>query len=152
MSEKRGRGRPKFVPTPDQRTQVKIMKALGIREDEICKTITNPRTGKPVAPMTLARAFARELERGAPEFHALVGNFILCAILGKKPAFGEAIKSEQVRMTAAIFYAKTKMGWKETVVNEQANKDDKPFLVDDARQRLIDEIDRIRARKEHKGE
>src|SRR5258705_10330258 len=25
-------------------------------------------------------------------------------------------KSEQVRMTAAIFYAKTKMGWKETVV------------------------------------
>ena len=85
------------------------------------------------------------------EVHALVGNFILCAILGKKPALGEAIKSEQVRMTAAIFYAKTKMGWKETVVNEPANKDDKPFLVDDARQRLIDEIDRIRARKEQKG-
>ena len=44
------------------------------------------------------------------------------------------------------------MGWKETVVNEQANKDDKPFLVDDARQRLIDEIDRIRGRKEQEGE
>ena len=68
-----------------------------------------------------------------------------------KPALGEAIKSEQVRMTAAIFYAKTKMGWKETVVNEQANKDDKPFLVDDARQRLIDEVDRIRARNEQKA-
>ena len=101
--------------------------------------------------MTLARTFAAELESGATEFHTLVGNFILCAILGKKPALGEAIKSEQVRMTAAIFYAKTKMGWKETVVNEPANKDDKPFLVDDARQRLIDEIDRIRARKEQKG-
>jgi len=37
------------------------------------------------------------------------------------------------------------------VVNEPANKDDKPFLVDDARQRLIDEVDRIRARKEQKG-
>jgi hypothetical protein len=94
----------------------------------------------------------RARERRATEFHTLVGNFIICAILGKKPAFGDAIKSEQVRMTAAIFYAKTKMGWKETVVNEQANKDDKPFLVDDARQRLIDEIDRIRARKEQKGE
>ena len=91
-------------------------------------------------------------QSGATEVHALVGNFILSAILGKKPALGEAIKSEQVRMTAAIFYAKTKMGWKETVVNEQANKDDKPFLVDDARQRLIDEVDRIRARKEPKGE
>jgi hypothetical protein len=44
------------------------------------------------------------------------------------------------------------MGWKETVVNEQANKDGKPFLVDDARQRLIDEVDRVRARKEPKGE
>jgi len=100
--------------------------------------------------MTLARAFAPELASGATEFHALVGNFILCAILGKKPVLGDAIKSEQVRMTAAIFYAKTKMGWKETVGNEPANKNDKPFLVDDARQRLIDEVDRIRARKEQK--
>ena len=102
--------------------------------------------------MTLARAFAAELESGATEFHTLVGNFILCAILGTKPAFGDAIKSELVRMTAAIFYAQTQMGWKETVVNEQANKDGKPFLVDDARQRLIDEVDRLRARKEQKGE
>ena len=151
MSEKRGRGQPKFEPTQDQRSQVKLMKALGIPEDRICKTITNPRTRKPVAPMTLARAFAAELESGATEFHARVGNFILCAILGKKPALGDAIKSEQVRMTAAIFYAKTKMGWKETG-SEQANKDDKPFRVDDARQRLIDEVDRIRARKEQKSE
>jgi hypothetical protein len=84
MNEKRGRGRPKFEPTQDQRSQVKQMKALGIPEDRICKTITNPQTGKPVSPMTLARAFAAELESGATEFHTLVGNFILCAILGKK--------------------------------------------------------------------
>ena len=95
MSEKRGRGQPKFEPTQDQRSQVKMMKALGIPEDRICKTITNPRTRKPVAPMTLARTFAAELESGATEFHALVGNFILCAILGKKPALGDAIKSDR---------------------------------------------------------
>src|SRR5580693_6645217 len=65
MSEKKGRGQPKFEPTPDQRSRVKLMKALGIPEDRICTTITNPRTGKPVAPMTLARAFAAELESGA---------------------------------------------------------------------------------------
>ena len=97
MTEKKGRGQPKFEPTQDQRNQVKLMKALGIPEDRICKTISNPRTGKPVAPMMLARAFAPELERGATEFHTMVGNFILCAILGKKPALGEAINSEQVR-------------------------------------------------------
>ena len=63
MSEKRGRGQPKFEPTSDQRSQVKLMKAMGIPEDRICKTITNPRTRKPVAPMTLARAFAAPDER-----------------------------------------------------------------------------------------
>jgi hypothetical protein len=70
MSEKRGRGQPKSEPTRDLRNQVKPMKALGIPEDRVCKTITNPRTEKPVAPMTLARAFAPELESGATEFHA----------------------------------------------------------------------------------
>ena len=54
MTEKRGRGQPKFEPTPDQRSRVKLMKALGIPGDRIRKTITNQRTGKPVAPMTLA--------------------------------------------------------------------------------------------------
>ena len=55
MSEKRGRGQPKFEPTPEQRSQVKLMKAVGIPEDRVCKTITNPRTGKPVAPTKRVR-------------------------------------------------------------------------------------------------
>ena len=71
MSEKWGRGQPKFEPTRDLHNQAKLMKALGIPEDRICKTITNPRTEKPVAPMTLARAFAPELESGATELHAV---------------------------------------------------------------------------------
>jgi hypothetical protein len=41
-------------------------------------------------------------------------------------------------MTAATFFAKTKMGWTERVVNKHAKKDGKPLLVDDARQRLIE--------------
>jgi hypothetical protein len=151
MTEKRSRGQPKSESTQDQRNQVKLMKALGIPEDRICKTITNPRTRKPVAPMTLARAFAAELESGATEFHALVGNFILCAILGKKPMLGADQKRAGPHDCGDLL-RQTQMGWKETVVNEQANKDGKPFLVDDARQRLIDEVDRARARKEQKGE
>jgi hypothetical protein len=43
MSEKRGRGQPKFEPTPDQRSQVKLMKAMGPED----------------------RALAAELESGA---------------------------------------------------------------------------------------
>jgi hypothetical protein len=42
MSEKRGRGQPKFEPTPDQRHQVKLMKALGIPEDRILQDDNQP--------------------------------------------------------------------------------------------------------------
>ena len=90
MIEKRGRGQTKFEPTQDQRNQVKLMKALGIPGDRICKTITNPRTNKPVAPMTLARAYAALPSSTRWQFYPV-------AILGKKPALGDAIKSEQVR-------------------------------------------------------
>ena len=71
MIEKSGRGQPEFAPTQDQRNQVKLMKPPGIPEDRICRTITNPRTKKSVAPMTLVPAFAPELESGATEFHVV---------------------------------------------------------------------------------
>ena len=84
MTEKRSRGQPKFEPTQDQRNQVKLMKALGIPEDRICKTITNPRTRKPVAPMTLARAFAAELERFSAWpfafYRAFIGAVLLAGV------------------------------------------------------------------------
>ena len=57
MIEKRGRGQPKFEPTPDQRSRVKLMKALGIPEDQICKTIT-PEADK-TSEIGRVRAFAR---------------------------------------------------------------------------------------------
>jgi hypothetical protein len=47
-------------------SQVKLMKPVGIPADRICKTITNPRTRKSVAPMTLARAFTAEREIWIP--------------------------------------------------------------------------------------
>ena len=129
MSDKRGRGQPKFEPLPDQRNTVKLMKAMGIPETQICKCITNPHTGKPVSPMTLARAFAVELETGETELHSLVGNFLICTILGRRPPSGEPIKNEQARVTAAIFFAKTRMGWKETQINEHAGKNSGAIVV-----------------------
>ena len=47
MTEKKSRGQPKLEPTQDQRGQVKQMKALGIPEDRICKTITTREPGSP---------------------------------------------------------------------------------------------------------
>jgi hypothetical protein len=128
MSEKRGRGQPKFEPTQDQRSQVRLMKAMGIPETRICKCITNPHTGKPVSPVTLARTFAVELETGETELHSQVGNFLICTILGRKPPSGEPIKNDQARVTAAIFFAKTRMGWRETSVHQHEGRDSGPIV------------------------
>jgi len=58
--------------------KVKLMKAMGIPEDRICKTITNPRTRKPVGPDDAWRGPSRPSSRAAlPRFHAMVGNFII---------------------------------------------------------------------------
>jgi hypothetical protein len=118
-----------FEPTSDQRNQVKIMVGLGIPQDKICLTIINPETGKPLSKPTLERSFKREIEIGATEMHTLVGNMIVNTILGRKPAIGEPIKNDQSRITAAIFYAKTKMGWKDTTILEHTARDGAPLQI-----------------------
>ena len=79
--------------------------------------------------MTLARAFAVELETGETELHSLVGNFLICTILGRRPPSGEPIKNEQARVTAAIFFAKTRMGWRETLVNHHEGKNGNGAII-----------------------
>jgi hypothetical protein len=79
--------------------------------------------------MTLARAFAVELETGETELHSLVGNFLICTILGRKPPSGEPIKNERARVTAAIFFAKTRMGWKDTSVHQHEGRDNGAIVV-----------------------
>jgi hypothetical protein len=40
------------------------------------------------------------------------------------------IKNESSRAMLSIFFAKSRMGWKETVVSEHANADGKPFIFE----------------------
>jgi len=74
---------------------------------------------------------------GATEFHSAGRQFHPLRDPRQKAGIrGDAIKSGRSMTlrsaTSERFYAKTKMGWKETVVNEQANKDGKPvFRVDE---------------------
>jgi fructosamine-3-kinase len=115
--------------------------------------VINPQTGKPLDEKSLRKHFEREIETGATELFARMDNFIVANIFRMAPPAGTvAIDNQHVRGSLAIFFAKTRMGWKETVVKERANKDGKPFLVDDARQRLVDRLDQIASQKEQKGE
>src|SRR5713101_1879063 len=78
-------GRKKFVPTPDQRNAVRLLVRQGIPQEYIRRAILNPQTGKPLSIKTLELALRPEIETGTTELHTLVGDFIISAILGKKP-------------------------------------------------------------------
>jgi hypothetical protein len=91
---------------------------LGITQEQIATLI-----GKCVD--TLAERCREDLDAGAAEAKAKVGGAIVKAALNGN-------------MTAAIFYAKTQMGWKETVRNEHTGKDGDDIAVNLITRRVID--------------
>jgi hypothetical protein len=130
MSGKPGRcGRKSFVATPEQRNNVKILVGLGVPQAMICQLVVNPQTGKPLDEGTLKKHFPREIAVGAAELHARMGSFMVANIFGMTPPAGtQPIKNESSRAMLSIFFAKTRMGWKESGVSEHATADGKPFI------------------------
>ena len=61
----------------------------------------------------------------------MVGNFMVATILGREPPPGSNIKpltDERARASLAQLFARARMGWRETIRNEIANADGKPFI------------------------
>jgi hypothetical protein len=134
--------RRRFVPTQDQRNNVEAMIGFGITQDEICELIRNPETGKPIDGKTLRLHFKTEIATGEAKLKSMVGNLIVNTILGRTRKVIEkhdgqdveveiplGLSDERARATLTIFFAKTRMGWKETVVNEHANAGGQPFII-----------------------
>ena len=140
MSGVAGRsGRQKFVPTPDQRDMVKLLAGRGIPQEDIRRLILNPQTGKPLSIKTLERAFATEIKTAKTELDFKVGTFIMDSILGRTPVNAKPQKDDRARLRLAIFYAKTRMGWKVTAANRRVPS---PIDVEEVRQRLKKKIAR----------
>jgi len=96
----------------------RVLAGLGIPQEKICQLVINSRTGKPLDDKSLRKHFKREIATGEIELHMQVGNFIASTILGRAPPPGTvAIDNPHVRGSLAIFFARTRMGWKEPVVN-----------------------------------
>jgi regulator of sirC expression with transglutaminase-like and TPR domain len=108
-------GRKKFVPTPDHRELVKLLATRGIPQEYIRRLIRNPQTGRPVSIKTLERAFATEIKTAKVEFACQIARFVMDSILGRRSVNTKPIKNERLRVTLAIFVAKTRLGW--TVAN-----------------------------------
>lgn len=135
-------GRPPFEPTAEQRGMVEAMTGFGIPGDQIARLIINPQTREPISPTTLSKAFRRELDIGYTKANAEVSKFIFQSIAGREGG----IKDERSRATLAMFWAKTRMGWKETLAHEHAGKDGKPLESTDAKHLIVAALDRIAER------
>jgi hypothetical protein len=61
---KRRGGRPPFVPTDEQRKNVKIPVGRGIPEEHICALVRDYRD-RPIGPDPLRKYFRKEIEIGA---------------------------------------------------------------------------------------
>lgn len=98
-------GKPLFKPTDEQRKHVETLAGLGLRHDEIRLLVENPTTGKAIDADTLARHFSIELARGGPKLAAQIAQSIA------RKALGDGNQA----VTAAIWFSKCRMGWKERV-------------------------------------
>jgi hypothetical protein len=114
-----------FNPTAEQRGNVEAMIGYGIPEADICLLIKNPETGKPIDLKTLRSHFAREIATGVTKLKSLAGNRIVAAMLGRDGGLTDELTQAKLLM----LFAETRMGWKETVADEHANEDRRPFII-----------------------
>jgi hypothetical protein len=103
-----GVGRPPFQPTETQRRTVAMMIAAGIPHVDIVQVLINPQTGKPIDGKTFAAHFDLEINQSGPMANTRIAQSLF------KKATGDGPQA----VTAAIFWAKCRMGWKERTVIE----------------------------------
>lgn len=98
-----------FVATDEQRYSVELMTSIGIRQDDIAKAIG-------ISDVTLRRHFAPELAVGKTKVIARVADSVIRQALAGN-------------MTAAIFFLKTKAGWREQAAEDLGKKEQREAIA-----------------------
>lgn len=99
---------PPHVPTDKIRAEIVALRSYGVPIKEVAAYIG-------IDDKTMYKYYRPELEQSAMKANANVGKFLYQAASGQALKDG-ASYSDCVR--AAMFWAKTRMGWKETDVHE----------------------------------
>lgn len=102
----------KHSPTPELRKQVEAMSGLGITQAQIGLVVG-------VSDQTLRKHYREQLDRGS----AVANTKVLSNL------FTWATSSRNGAVTAAIFWAKTRCGFKETSTHEHVGPDGKPLAT-----------------------
>ena len=107
--------KPLHQPTDKTRAEIVALRSYGVPIKEVAAYIG-------IDDKTLYKYYKDELDNSAIKANANVGKFLYQAASGQALTTG-ATYSDCVR--AAMFWAKTRMGWKETNVQEEENKEAK---------------------------
>lgn len=91
-------------PTDESRAEVKALASFGLPQDDIAEYVG-------VSHVTLRKHYASELKLSAIKANATVGKYLFSLASGQALQNG-ASHSECAR--SAMFWAKTRMGWRET--------------------------------------
>lgn len=100
-------GRPPFQPSEEMRKAVEAMSSVGIPQDDIAKAFG-------ISKPTLAKYFREELDTAAIKANARVAANL----------YKQATKDDIRSATPAIFWLKTRMGWKDSVQVEHTGSID----------------------------
>lgn len=134
-------GRPPHEPTERTRAEVQALASFGTPQNEVAAYIG-------ISKHTLEKHYSEELHAAETKANAQVGRFLFRAASGQAMRDG-APHSDCVR--AAMFWAKTRMGWRETNHLEHTGKDGGPIQTEskvDASQLSDDALDELMKARE----
>lgn len=136
MRLKRGRGRPRYVPTPADRNTVTSMAACGFKHEDIARCLGT----EGIDDKTLRKWFRAELDTAAEKANAAVAN----------KAYQLAVAGNPYQMT--MFWLKCRAGWRDVQTFEHSGPDGSAIALDvSAAEILRSRIDDIAERKRAGG-
>jgi hypothetical protein len=106
-----GAGRQPHEPTPQLQKKVKQHASLGVTHEDIARLMG-------ISKPTLEKHYRPQLDTAILELNT--------AVIGKLASAATSREHTGPTITAAIFWAKTRLGWKETVVQQHTGHNDGP--------------------------
>jgi hypothetical protein len=119
-----------FCPTDEQRRTVEAMVSYGIPQVDIARVI-----GMGIDDDTLRKHFREEIDTGAARANTRVAQFLFEQATGQRGDGSAAV-------TAAIFWAKTRMRWKETAITEVELRRGE-LTLDERRERALQHLNEV---------
>jgi len=109
-------------PTEKTRALVQERSGLGQTQEAIARCLR-------IDMKTLRKYYARELERGIDEANSEVAGAMFLSATGREIQTDGTIKRVPVNSTLAIWWSKTRMGWKEPPREDASGNDGGATIV-----------------------